>query len=261
MLSQPTLPGLRSAQIASRRTDLHELRLALFTLACTSGCQLAFPLSGYDDESAARGCDAAFLCEDFEHGIDPSRWSLVLTGDSVVELDDSRAHRGGFALHSLALPPLGPQETFAAQLQHEEPFPVSAHVRMFVYFPPVSQVDLAVAVAMQNANPYEGINLRLNPNRNLAVTNWHADPDLDYVASGPQMPLNEWVCLEWSFETGGNVSVHQNGSLLFTEPSGELAEARWFQIGSLLKSPPPDDEGEVWIDDLIVDTVSIGCER
>jgi hypothetical protein len=234
------------------------LRLLLL-LGC-SGCQLGFPLEGYDEgeKSASLGCGDAFLCDDFESGVDASRWAADLTAGSSVQIDESRVHRGKASIHAVVV---NAGDESRAQLNHEEVLPSSAWVRLFAWVEPATVDDLVISVAMRGADPFDGMNLRVTPTRSISVTNWAAEPDENFDGT-LSLPANEWVCVEWGIDgTLGQVTVEQNGVSSVSSSSTTFAPANWFQIGALLTSPSPSDAGEVWIDDVIVDDQPVGCER
>jgi hypothetical protein len=227
----------------------------------SSGCQLAFPLDGYDDGagSDAVRCESAFLCEDFETGVSPARWQNVITAGSTVEIDEVRFHRGHRALHAHVATDQ-PDVEAKAQLNHAETLPERAFVRFYAWVQPSSVDDVVVGVAMQGQDPFEGMNLRVTPLGLVTLTNWAEEPDANYDGT-TSLPPDRWSCLEWSLDrTSGAVTLTQDGEPSVSATASTLVLANWFQIGALLTQPQAGEASDVWLDDLIIDEEPIGCE-
>jgi len=234
---------------------------ALSALLLT-GCQLGFPLDGYDDgsEKDSARCETAFLCEDFESGIDPARWENVVTTGSSVEIDDTRFHGGKRALHSSVTTSVAGAEN-KAQLNHDQTVPDRVFVRFFAWVQPASVDDVVVAVLMRGSGEYLGTNLRVTPLGLVTLTNWAEEPDANYDGA-TSVPSDRWLCFEWSVDrTTGKIEVKQDGKTSVSVTASTIVDANWLQLGALLTQPAPGDSTDVWIDDLIVDTRPIGCSN
>lgn len=249
-------PGRGAESIAFFRVSHAVLALL------SAGCQVAFPLDGYDDGSSGADdterCKTAFLCEDFESGIDPVRWEKNLSTGSSLVVDEARFHGGKSSLHATAVTQ-APGVEAKAQLNHEEPTPEQAFVRFYAWVEPPAVDDVVVSVFMQGGDPFLGMNLRVTPLGLLTLTNWAEEPDGNYDGS-TSIPPDKWACVEWSVDrTTGKVSVIQDGEPSVSFTAATLIDANWFQIGALLTYPGAGDETRVWVDDLVIDTTPIGC--
>lgn len=203
-------------------------------------------------------CKTAFLCEDFETGVDPVRWEKNLSTQSSLVVDESRFHGGKRSLHARAVTQT-PGVEAKAQLSHDQPVPERAFVRFYLWVDPPAVDDVVVSVLMQGADPFEGMNLRVTPLGLVTLTNWADEPDGNYDGT-TSIPPAEWACIEWSVDrTTRQVVVTQDGSPSVSFTAGTLVDANWFQLGALLTLPGAGDETDVWVDDLVIDTAPIGC--
>jgi hypothetical protein len=233
-------------------------------LAMATGCQLLFPLNGFDVDGGVDpvSCASAnaVLCEDFEGGLKTERWRAVLQNSGTAVLTNraeggSQINRGNGALHvsTQAAPEV------QALLQHNETLPALLFLRLFVFMR-TANVTAALTTALEDRGSYLGINLRLAAGR-LVVTDW-GNPGQQNYESPAAFPLGRWVCLEWKLDgIQKETQVWQDGTEVPELHATALVMPTYEVLKVGLETKPGDATYEAWFDDLYVDTAPIGCTK
>jgi len=235
-----------------------------------SSCQWAFPLDTFDSQPAGV-CPASgpWLCDDFEHGLDATKWSIMNQKGGTLGLtsqaqDAVHVHRGNASLHvSFQLPSATPE----VDLVHAGLIPSSLYARVFVYVPAsLPPIASPFIVTMQDAAPYQGVQLSTVASgtaASLRMTDWGNTPSYN-ATSQSNFPVEQWVCLEWNVDsTTGSARVWVNGtevtdlraSGLVTPPYG------WLKLGQIGNQIAATGSFDLWMDDFYADTAPVGCSK
>ncbi len=223
------------------------------------------------------------LCEDFESGsLDTGRWEQRGT----VDIDDSQSARGNYSAH------FHTEDNGIAYITQTEAFPApnnTYYARIFVRFDTMPTApDWAhwTVAGAQDATvtddaPEIRIGGQYHPTEDMNLFGVGTDrgPTGDWTNldddNGPQeVPVDEWVCLEWMFDGQSNQTkfwwdgvehpslatsetVHGGSDDPFVLPDFGSSWFGWwlYQAGT---TPP---EFDVWIDEIVVDYARIGCEN
>jgi hypothetical protein len=224
------------------------------------------------------------LCEDFEAGtLDESLWQV--TGAAPV-IDDVHAARGSRALHVTV------SGKGSSYIKEARTFPAANDTyfgRAFFYFqslpgPPLSYAHWTVIAAsgtgvsgeirvggqFQNGRNLFGVGTdnSVDPNGTGDWTNSDADPD----GAPNDVPVGEWVCLEWmhkgdtsetrfwwdgiehpSLDTTPATPHGGNSAEPFILPQFTDVWLGWYEY------QVTDQAFELWIDEIAIDGQRIGC--
>jgi hypothetical protein len=237
-----------------------------------------------DDFFGEPRCGSDFaLCEDFESGsLDSDRWDQRGT----VDIDDSQSARGSYSAHFHTV------DNGIAYITQTEAFPApnnTYYARIFVRFDAMPTApDWAhwTVAGAQDATvtddaPEIRIGGQYHPDQDVNLFGVGTDrgPTGDWTNldddDGPQeVPVQEWVCLEWMFDGENNQTKFwwdgvEHPSLATSETMHGGSDdpfilpdfgSSWF--GWWLYQPdtnPP--EFDVWIDEIVVDYARVGCEN
>jgi hypothetical protein len=224
------------------------------------------------------------LCEDFEAGtLDQSLWQV--TG-AVPVIDDVHAARGSRALHVTV------SGKGSSYIKETRTFPATNDTyfgRAFFYFqslpgPPLSYAHWTVIAAsgtnvsgeirvggqFQNGHNLFGVGTdnSVDPNGTGDWTNSDADPN----GAPNDVPVGEWVCLEWmhkgdtsetrfwwdgvehpSLDTTPTTPHGGNSAEPFILPQFTDVWLGWYEY------QVTDEAFELWIDEIAIDGQRIGC--
>ena len=215
---------------------------------------------------ASGGCGAAILCDGFETSMLRPYWNIVSMAPSTVTLDGSRAHRGtsSVGIHVPARDSAD-QSTYASLEFTITPLPAQLYVRAFFYRPSTTTDDIDLFNLEQNVTDNNGIYLVATggQERLYQVAN---PPDL--VTNGStSLHADGWSCVELDVTElsssqplatfrvdGGPFAPPARVAGGYTSKTG-LSLVQYVMGGQTTKAI------DFWIDDIIVDTVPIGCER
>jgi hypothetical protein len=199
-------------------------------------------------------CSAIKLCDDFEGGplgMGTSPWKTQSGGGYTLELVTDQAHSGTHSVHISA-----PTTTGSAHIQETKTFPATDFWgRSFLRFKAPSgghQMFIAMAV------PGDQVRI-LNMLGNSAQVRQNLQSSDVFKASTTTIPMEKWFCYEWHANASG-VHVYLDGTEL-TDAAATWSGAtgtslligyQRFQAGTAA--------GEIWIDDVAINTAQIGCK-
>jgi len=227
-------------------------------------------------------CTVDFLlCDGFEEdAIDTALWTVEKSGSNVVEITSDYAARGANSVH------LHAANDFA-YVKNSSIFPVANNDyfgRMFLRVARFSTVDWAHWTIGEAAGNGDGSKIRVGGQyKTDAVANrwgigsdggptgdWTThDNDPDGAPTEP--PTNTWVCLEWEHKGSTNEThffvdgvLHPSLSTTASSHGGTADDyilpevtSFWFGWWQYQADTEPFD---VWIDEVALDDVRIGCE-
>jgi hypothetical protein len=230
--------------------------------------------------------DQFALCESFESGtLDTDIWDTQ--GPGTVTVETTQAARGTHSAH------FHTEDNGFAYIHQTQTFPAPGnkyYARIFVYFDSMPDApDWAhwtVAGAEDSTGAVAGeirIGGQYNPNEDKNLFGVGTDggdtgdwTNLDDDPSGnaTEVPVHEWICLEWMFDAGNNQTQfwwdgvehpslatseasHGGSSDPFVLPAFDSSWFGWwlYQTGT---NPP---EFDVWIDEIAIDYDRIGCDK
>lgn len=236
----------------------------------------------------SRCADAGFIfCEDFEAPtLSTSRWTTV--GGSAVTVSNGDKARGAQALHVLKV------GNGAAFVRHTASFPMlnnSYFGRLFIKFvqmpkPPMTYSHWTFAAAsgtVVNGEIRLGGQLTSNGTRQLfgvgtdnrtqdAGTGDWTTSDADPTGMVRQVPLDEWLCIEWQHAGATNETrfwwdAIEHASLRTTESrhGGNsnpfiLPQFTNFWVG-WQEYQTSTQTFELWVDEVALSATRIGCVR
>jgi len=207
-------------------------------------------------------CASANLlfCDGFENGL--AQWAADDVGGKS-QPDGAHAFRGKQSLHA-TVDAIAQTSTVNARQQHNQPWPSDVFVRVFLYQPtpmPPSTYDFVELV--EGVPPYPGVELRGQPPDDLAATAFAA-PNMDW-ASTTALPLGQWVCLE--MEMDANTATFR--AWLNDAPVADMTQTFTtlvptygiLKVGLAYYQAAAQGKTELWIDEVAVDAVRIGCAK
>jgi hypothetical protein len=212
------------------------------------------------------------LCEDFENGLDTTKWPMTSSQYATAVVDGTQHHRGAFALHvnTPGLTTDGGAVNVAANIRHVATLPSPVFIRAFVMFSSAQpQSTESFFLSQQVQSPYDGLQLELDPQTGAyAVTDWTVSPTF-YANSTVGAAATTWNCIEWELDppasgtTKTNTDVWVGGtevsSLHLTNTPMTDLEVLGFGIGFYQVTTLP--AYDLWIDDIYVDTSRVGCTK
>jgi hypothetical protein len=213
------------------------------------------------------------LCEDFENGLDTTKWPTSSSLNATAVIDGTQHHRGANALHA-SMPALstdGGAVNVQGNINHLASLPSPVFIRAFVMFSSASpQSEVSFIVANQSHSPYYGLQVELwEQNGNYAVTDWAASPVLN-VSNGPASAAATWNCLEWELEppaTSGTATSTMDFWVNDTEATNlhltsiTLSDVGQLSFGLGFYQATTLPAYDMWIDDIYVDTSRVGCTK
>ena len=210
-------------------------------------------------DMAAAGCQHV-LCEDWETGSLASRWTAhqVL---GTVAVDNTRAHRGSYSLHSHANAST-PNNSISAFVNEHVTFPQlqqGLFMRAFVYVPSPLPAATEELWELNSGGTY-GAQLAIDSNNLMLFYQYASNPDVGQN-SASTMPTDRWVCVEWEMLNGVTrtwfdgvelTDLHLTGLKTWTYDT--------LQIGISIFKTANEPAYDMWIDDVMVDgNGPIGC--
>jgi hypothetical protein len=204
------------------------------------------------------------LCESFENGLDTATWTAMTGVDETIGVDDSRAFRGSKSLHVKVA-----NAAHLASISETKTFPIANNVlyaRMFLWFDTFTTgVHFTIAEAPQ---PGGGSYARFGGQGGKfgVGTDHGASGDWLQQDTAP-VPTKRWTCVEFAFRGDTNefqvwlddvdrpaLHVGRTQYPKFTLPA---FSSLWFGWQTYSNQAP----GELWIDEIAIDSKPIGCSR
>jgi hypothetical protein len=213
-------------------------------------------------------CGDAGVCNGFESGsIDPPWYSIVRTGCTAT-FDSTRACRGAKSLHLTLANTSGLIESFVFE-KAILPAANTIYLRGFFYLPATFSFFTQLEMVYQSFSPYEQIDVQGNDDGTLQIDNSVSGVPSNHSAL--HLPLDRWVCVEMkvvsSASGSGSVTISVDGvpqnditlTNITTEPSPALDTVSFGISENANATTVPAEEA--WIDEVMVDTQPIGCNR
>jgi hypothetical protein len=215
-------------------------------------------------------CTGLVFCDDFEAAaLDLSKWARQFKGSGTVEIDPSRAYRGGGSLHVHVdeVPANGEGQATAAALPLLEPQP-TLYVRAFVYLPSALPTDASDFLLLaQTASPFGNLGVFFAAGEHLNLHDFVSPSTGGHLSQGT-FPLDRWFCIEWQVGTNpGQTSIALDGSpvsdlqnIAFTPPTGNPLHRLDLEL-HFYKPTSAVPAYDAWFDELAVSATPIGCDR
>jgi hypothetical protein len=218
--------------------------------------------AGMCDGGLTCGNGTCFFFYDGFDGTISTVWSKREENGGSVAVD-SKAFRGSGSLKVTAKPGTVSWE----QVDLERPdSQTPLYARAFVWMPSTATLSASEETQLftyrSNETPYPLAALALSSSFRLAaeVQNWTSTPMKNLASSS--MPLDRWVCLEWSvrWDASPSVSVSEESMPVASIAPSPLPNP--LDISAIgFAGPPPGSEVSFWIDELALDQNPIGCSR
>ncbi|HTQ44050.1 MAG TPA: hypothetical protein VMI75_14930 [Polyangiaceae bacterium] len=211
------------------------------------------------------------LCEDFENGLDSTKWPTTDNTNATVGIDGTEHHRGANALHVHA-PALssGSAVNVAGSINHIAPLPSPVFVRAFYMFSSAQPQEVESFVAVvQGESPYYGMQLDLwQTTGDFALTDWTVSPSLN-VTNGPASTASTWTCVEWELvppSSGTSMTtmdlwVNDNEAANLHLTNVTMSDLGELEFGIGFEAVTTLPAYDMWIDDIYVDTSRVGCAK
>ncbi len=285
--------GKEMAALHTPITTSSALLILTFAAACAHGPSTR---SGNEAPGPATGCAATgALCWDFEEGAVPAGWTThrdEFSGQLLV--DDTRAHRGRYALHAKALS--GGREGTQGGPKKTLRFDLPAHFgpvlwgRVWVYTTPARPMSHAGLFSARYPRPgraggafdtLDWYEVATYQQKYMAI--WHPPEPPGFPewvqVSGTPLVLDAWACLEWQFD-GANGTHAEAATPRVWLDGVELGWPEQFVFSDPPTATPPVREkatdftvletGVVlyqgltvptdwWLDDLAISRQRLGC--
>jgi hypothetical protein len=203
----------------------------------------------------------AIICEDFEIDDDFADWELHVGGHTLsfgdVERDATPGHGEG-ALHSWA----DFQDNLTAWGWIQRSIPTThpdLFVRAYTYVPAASINEWFVLFALNENDGYASLGLGLEGNV-LSTIGWGETHQ--GVSDAEPFPTDQWVCLEFQLHYGDSswFSAWRDGELVVdatpVTADQSVLDSTFF---GLYGGNNEFGLVEFWIDDIVVDTMPVGC--
>ena len=224
--------------------------------------------AGADADAGPIPCaqSTALFCEDFENGLNGGVWQQTQMGGTAV-VDGTRPHRGAASFHSRTNAVAGGSPNLAAVIKHyaSPSFPAHFFVRHFLYAPsPLPSASGEQFLSIQeNTSPYPGVGLGLTGGA-LQRSNWNVSP-VNVATAPTQFPQDAWVCIESdvTVSPNGPMDVSVNGQTISAlHGDAPIPTLTILSIGAAFYPAASGQPAfDLWIDDIVIDTSPIGCDR
>lgn len=201
------------------------------------------------------------LCESFENGLDTATWKSQTGTDEMIGVDNLRAFRGSKSLHVKVS-----NTATKASISETKTFPMASKVlyaRMFLWFDTLTtRVHFTIAEAPGSTYArFGGISGRYGVGTDHGASGDWTDTD-----TGP-VPTKRWTCVEFAFR--GDTNEFQVWLDDVDRPALHVGSAKhpgftlpafsslWFGWQTYSNQSP----GELWIDEIAIDSKPIGCAK
>lgn len=245
------------------------LGLLALTALGAAACSIPFPKQTAADGGTIDGaaaCAAAIVCDDFERSTWDPFWNDLSPKDGSITIDRTKAHRGTSSLHFHT--PAHPANVASELSFGHTPFTRSEfYLRAFVFIPddaPPPRGENLVSLSKVDGSS----GLLVNRTSNLLVATWGPPTGYEQVGTDGIFSVGAWDCLEVHVAVGAGGAPKVEIWLRDTEyPIGFKSPINLDPIGSVSiginipSTSAPLPAYDLWLDDVIVDTVRVGCAR
>jgi hypothetical protein len=241
--------------------------LVALGLAC-AGCQWILSIDPnvtiLDGGGSLCASSGAILCDNFEEGtIDTTRWQQLTLTSATLTVDQQQAHSGSYSLHASTDAVTATGTNPGGYAVHEDSsLPLDFFVRFYVYVPSTGTAPSKSQIVSQLvASTGDGMQIDINSGY-LALTSWANNPVLDQTSDTP-LTADLWHCIEWEALEGspGATAVWIDGiQVTGLGPTVTAPAYNTVQFGIGFFQAPVQPRFEVWIDDVVVQTMRVGCD-
>lgn len=209
---------------------------------------------------------AALLCEDFETGVlDTSIWKVQDNLGSLF-VDSTQPHLGSWSAHAHTEAAPSGSEILAdlyepSVLLGVDPF----HVRVWFYASDWPALGMGKDTLVKLGNP-GGNHLQLETGEQTRGVLDFGSPGFRRIST-TTLPVGGWFCLEWALVP----TMPQRALMEVAVDDVPVPELSTIEVATYppnelkfgIDQTPTGDTGAVdlWIDDIVIDTVPIGCAR
>jgi hypothetical protein len=199
-------------------------------------------------------CKSFKLCDDFEGdapGAANSPWKVTQGSGYTVMVDTTQAHSGSKAVHISA-----PTAAGSGVLRETKTFPATEYWgRAFMRFKTASGGHQMFVAEITQGDQFRFFNT-LGSDK-IQLNEQSGDK---FFASATTVPMEKWFCFEWHV-TPTSASDYVDGKQLTDAmPTGwNIMNGQSLQIGYQRFQAGPS-AGEIWIDDVAINTAQIGCQ-
>jgi hypothetical protein len=199
-------------------------------------------------------CKSFKLCDDFETdapGMGASPWKVSQGSGYTVAVDTAQHHSGMKSVHIMA-----PTGTGTGALTESKTFPATDFWgRAWMRFKAASgghQMFVAVNV--------QGDQYRLFNTLGTDTFRTNEQKGDAFYDSGTKIPMETWFCFEWHIAASG-ASIYLDGmEMTKAKPTGwTVPSMSSLQIG-YQRFQAGTSAGEIWLDDIAINTTQIGCQ-
>lgn len=198
-------------------------------------------------------CSTFKLCDDFEGGalgMGTSPWKTQSGGGYTLELATDQAHSGTHSVHITA-----PTGTGSAHIVETKTFPATdAWYRAFLRFkaPPGGHQMFIMLSA-------PGDQIRILNTLGSAKVQQNLQSTDVFKTSATTIPMETWFCYEWHANASG-VHVYMDGKEMTDAAATWSAAAATSLTIGYQRFQAGTAAGEIWIDDVAVNTTQVGCK-
>jgi hypothetical protein len=209
-------------------------------------------------------CPGTFLlCDGFESGtISSAVWNTV-TQNGTITVDSTRAFRGTRSLKASNGAGGGTAVVFETGTFAAGKAPSHFFTRAFVLVPSgFAPTPAAIFAAEQTGSPFHQINVQLDSGGFSSFDTLQPTPGTLGPVSSPAMPKDRWVCLEWEVDViNGVVNLWVDGTKEGTLSTTGQQLNSTPAVGELVFGQIASATGDVWLDEIAVDSTRVTCAR
>jgi hypothetical protein len=235
--------------------------------------------------SGADSCATAIFCDDFEAyaaGAAPKGQWKVTTNNGTLAVDGTHAHSGKNAIHALTTGAQAYESAYMGLVGAPVfPVPQNGFFGRMMTYATQAPTDVVHWTIIQGEGPVPAHNItnavyRYGGQYNLRfMANYDSSPpksDCWHHSQATTIPLNRWACVEWQFDGPtstlrfwldgqpvDDLTVVAKGDGCISPDTMDNWYAPTFNALRLGWEHYQQGPGELWIDDVAVDSKRIGC--